>query len=758
MTQTNLAARSVVTVAAESTAAKVTGVVQGKYYLAYFCLFICLSIGFFSLAEDLLFNSTLVKPSPLVVVAAAKKTIFSYSTKSSRQDKMLLPEVIILKEKEKGKEEEEKEEEKEKEEKEKEEEVMHTKDAPNLAPPSQAARSAATESRVVAPISTESAAALLDLPHSLSLRSCALPAASAALLKCGEFFVSKDEGLVKRNCGIESRSSASERSALTVNRRLEMGKACLKMHPRSAGSDEYNLRAHSRGEDPVKSAHTAMITDRGTLIAHGARVNEAFTDLIASRGLIPKDWRETAGYKGPWIEDYWRGTFLRPHRRILTGVEALERNTAALIRLGATSANLIHHFAEECDGEGNCIECPVSMEMIKELVDRGDHVGGGASACASSSSSPSPTTRLIIVEQPYDAELFHPYVPLFIPWENSADGDVRLRIIALVEELLRPDVMYITVIQRPHGPWLDFDRVELQEVLSRTIIFSAGGAGHIAIPLLATEMPLLDVSSARPLGVAPRIKQPPSSIELDECSDKIRKEERYTLINSLVETFVPGPLSHDEKKDAPILSFIGSSREGARAQALEDVTKLYGSDFQRVEKFPGMSGIDYQVKDWVTIAANASAVLAPRGVGPTSFRFFESFQMGIPPVYIYDGGVWLPYAHPTAKSSSMKSVPMDLSLWPAALPPPPPQNTPHFYEDIAIVMHVDDVFAKLSIEPLLTPYDSDLVWWRARTAIEQVRHSHFTYAGVIKHIENFLSDPWAPETDLMCAPSAVRLP
>jgi hypothetical protein len=35
--------------------------------------------------------------------------------------------------------------------------------------------------------------------------------------------------------------------------------------------------------------------------------------------------------------------------------------------------------------------------------------------------------------------------------------------------------------------------------------------------------------------------------------------------------------------------------------------------------------------------------LAPRGYGKSSFRFFEIFQLGCIPIYVWDDVEWLPY-------------------------------------------------------------------------------------------------------------------
>jgi hypothetical protein len=49
------------------------------------------------------------------------------------------------------------------------------------------------------------------------------------------------------------------------------------------------------------------------------------------------------------------------------------------------------------------------------------------------------------------------------------------------------------------------------------------------------------------------------------------------------------------------------------------------------------------LKTFVEVTSNSKFALAPRGFGPTSFRFYEIFLIGSIPIYIWEGHLCLPY-------------------------------------------------------------------------------------------------------------------
>ena len=117
------------------------------------------------------------------------------------------------------------------------------------------------------------------------------------------------------------------------------------------------------------------------------------------------------------------------------------------------------------------------------------------------------------------------------------------------------------------------------------LVISAGGWGHIPIPLIKGEVPYLPL---------------PEHFELDTM-------------------------------------FFGNINQHSRPEAFSNMKKMfpkYNISFQ----------IATYTKDWASKLKNTRFPLAPRGYGRSSFRFSEIVQSGRAPIYVYDDYSWLPYS------------------------------------------------------------------------------------------------------------------
>lgn len=239
---------------------------------------------------------------------------------------------------------------------------------------------------------------------------------------------------------------------------------------------------------------------------------------------------------------------------------------------------------------------------------------------------------------------FGPYIPLLIPWVDlwvRSNWAYPAPFVALLRRLLRPTVQYITVSQNDEGI---AGRCEFPH-MSNVLVLSAGGFGHVPIPLLS-----------RPL-------QPPAA---------------------------PTPTC---------FSFLGSVQtSGVRHKMCAAVTA-----FAQQHHVPA----DLCVKhaDWQARTAGAAVGLCPRGFGRTSFRLAETLQLGTVPWYVYDDEEWLPYRN--------------------------------LYPTIGFSSHIRNLSSALDAT---WPTFHRLV--KAKTAsIPKYMQSHFTYAGVIKQIQLFMTNP-----------------
>lgn len=89
-------------------------------------------------------------------------------------------------------------------------------------------------------------------------------------------------------------------------------------------------------------------------------------------------------------------------------------------------------------------------------------------------------------------------------------------------------------------------------------------------------------------------------------------------------------------------SFVGTRTHEVRNRMIHALYKQEGFHFH--SKYDWSANIaDDDKNRFVDITRRSRFGLAPRGYGPSSFRFFEIMQMGVIPVYIHDGDNALPY-------------------------------------------------------------------------------------------------------------------
>jgi hypothetical protein len=466
--------------------------------------------------------------------------------------------------------------------------------------PLRAVLSAGTQLRVVraAPI-FRGPASLTPVEHWISPAEAFSPAAPAdaaarAAAACVPYVPNSNGPTLPRVIGghAAAASELGEAAAAGLLRppaasaaRHNTASACTGLHPNSVSAKAFISAGASRWgiAEPI-----AFISDRTALAAHGAALTAAVGAFVRDMGLegVVANWSGSVGYDGPWVEDAWIGTFRRfTHHRAST--EALLARARALVggpfegTLEAATHTLFECANVSVTGAfdaflnaarqptARCIMCTVDLRAVALLHEGG---GGGAYTCAGAPNAVPPTPPAerraffqLFLSVPYDAELFHPYVPLFVPcaWgahekrargasppshpshppnpppppsslaaalsspsppkppppgenlnfavtaRNVADtarlkgelppsnfagalhanpglestpADLVSRLGDLLVRTMRPDVHYVTVTQRPAGPWLGLQFIE---PLGSTIVISSGGNGHIAAPARA---------------------------------------------------------------------------------------------------------------------------------------------------------------------------------------------------------------------------------------------------------------------------------
>ena len=101
--------------------------------------------------------------------------------------------------------------------------------------------------------------------------------------------------------------------------------------------------------------------------------------------------------------------------------------------------------------------------------------------------------------------------------------------------------------------------------------------------------------------------------------------------------------SRPSYEDKTILcSFIGSYTHELRKKCYDVLCEKPGFKFHLSHNWTSSVQNDAQ-ELFIQTTLNSKFALAPRGYGRSSFRFFEIFQLGCIPVYVWDDVEWLPY-------------------------------------------------------------------------------------------------------------------
>lgn len=186
------------------------------------------------------------------------------------------------------------------------------------------------------------------------------------------------------------------------------------------------------------------------------------------------------------------------------------------------------------------------------------------------------------------SESFGPFVPLFIPWVDLwVNRPKKFKypkgFIDELMKVLRPDVPYITVSQNDQG----LPASKEMPLMHNILVLSAGGYGHVPIPLL-------------------------------------KQEERA------VEP-LPFPRQY-------LVSYVGHQGHAP------DKMRVRMNDYFN-ETLDATSYTHYYAKTnlWRNIMANSQASLTPRGYGRTSYHVMETLQMGLIPIHVYLDVPWVPY-------------------------------------------------------------------------------------------------------------------
>jgi hypothetical protein len=204
---------------------------------------------------------------------------------------------------------------------------------------------------------------------------------------------------------------------------------------------------------------------------------------------------------------------------------------------------------------------------------------------------------------------FGPYIPIFIPWVDHLVSTKYMYpdgFVTALLSVLRPNVPYITVSQNARGLKGKVG-IQIKTMIPNLIVLSAGGHGHVPIPLLQQDEPrnnYVDVAN-RTIGISyvGSLINAPNNV-------------RQILHDQLVTQYG-----------------IDSKKKSTTTTTLHPNTTHFHYKY-------------YYGDQWRNVMAQSKWSLVPRGFGRTAYHLMETLQMGLIPVYIYlDNDLpWIPYA------------------------------------------------------------------------------------------------------------------
>jgi len=141
----------------------------------------------------------------------------------------------------------------------------------------------------------------------------------------------------------------------------------------------------------------------------------------------------------------------------------------------------------------------------------------------------------------------------------------------------------------------------------------------------------------------PLLNLPNNTIIYGACSGNLPIPLIYQDINN---TLMNIPKKSFSEKQI-LCSFVGNiTSNNVLPNVREVMTNALGKNtnflFYKSGGWTPSVNIDLQ-KKFVNITINSKFALAPRGYGRGSFRFFECFQLGTIPIYLWNDIEWLPF-------------------------------------------------------------------------------------------------------------------
>jgi len=176
--------------------------------------------------------------------------------------------------------------------------------------------------------------------------------------------------------------------------------------------------------------------------------------------------------------------------------------------------------------------------------------------------------------------------------------------------------------------WFQYRKNEMQELLDEWVRNNPSENGYFTV-VQYDDGPLL--------------RLPENTLIYGACSGNIPipliyEDKNNTLVSYQRKTF---------KEKQILCSFIGNiTSNNVLPNVRQELFNKFNnnSNFRLINSGGWTPSVNKNLQDiFINTTINSKFALAPRGYGRSSFRFFECFQLGTIPIYIWNDSNWLPF-------------------------------------------------------------------------------------------------------------------
>jgi len=176
--------------------------------------------------------------------------------------------------------------------------------------------------------------------------------------------------------------------------------------------------------------------------------------------------------------------------------------------------------------------------------------------------------------------------------------------------------------------WFQSNKSEMQKLLDEWITNNPSENGYFTL-CQYDDGPLLEL--------------PQNTIVYGACSGNIPIPLIYQDINNTLIN-IPRKLFNDKQILCSFVRNMTCNNTQPNVRAIMENTLRENPNFLIYNSGGWSSSVNEDLQNqFINITSNSKFALAPRGYGRSSFRFFECFQIGTIPIYLWNDLEWLPF-------------------------------------------------------------------------------------------------------------------